>query len=99
LIFNIKKKLSTNFFKHHLAHKSFIWLKPFWVVAAVIPLKRDAIDKLGLVLANLNRFVNVMALAKLNMFSLLSGQYFALEKSAFKRIGIYDWQEEFNDSI
>jgi len=40
-----------------------------------------------------------MALAKLNMFSLLSGQYFALEKSAFKRIGIYDWQEEFNDSI
>jgi len=31
--------------------------------------------------------------------SLLSGQYFALEKSAFKRIGIYDWQEEFNDSI
>jgi hypothetical protein len=43
-----------------------IRLKPFWIVAAVIPLKRDAIDELGLALANLKKFADAMALAKMN---------------------------------
>jgi hypothetical protein len=38
--------------------------KAFWVIATVIPLKRDAIDELGLVLANLKKFMNATALAK-----------------------------------
>ncbi|PKP39575.1 MAG: hypothetical protein CVT96_11890, partial [Bacteroidetes bacterium HGW-Bacteroidetes-13] len=52
-------------------HSFFIWLKPTCpnvqagcrIVAAVIPLKRDAIHELRLALANRSRFVIVLALA------------------------------------
>jgi hypothetical protein len=40
----------------------------YTIVLAFIPLKRDAIDELGLALANLNRFSNVLALAKIDCF-------------------------------
>jgi len=63
-------------FKISLTPLIYIWLKPTCpnvqagclIVAAVIPLKRDAIHELRLALAIRSRIVIVLALAKLWMF-------------------------------
>jgi hypothetical protein len=52
-IFGYNSDFNTKILKHHTSHNPFL-AKANLIVAAFIPLKRDAIDELGLSLAKLN---------------------------------------------